>query len=42
MPSREQIKASLRSERLDEVIQQAMAEARKDSFIDYKDPAFKP
>ncbi len=41
-PDREQIKASLRNERFEAVIQQAMAEARKDSFIDYKDPAFRP
>ena len=41
-PSREQVKASLRNERFEAVIQQAMAEARKESFIDYKDPAFRP
>ena len=41
-PSREQIKASLRNERFEAVVQQAMAEARKDSFIDYKDPALRP
>lgn len=41
-PSREQVKASLRNERFEAVIQQAMAEARKDSFVDYKDPAFRP
>lgn len=41
-PSREQVKASLRNERFEAVIQQAMAEARKDSFIDYKDPALRP
>lgn len=41
-PSREQVKASLRNERFEAVIQQAMAEARKDSFIDYKDPTLRP
>ncbi len=41
-PSREQVKASLRNERFEAVIQQAMAEARKDSYIDYKDPALRP
>jgi len=41
-PSREQVKASLRNERFEAVIQTAMAEARKESFIDYKDPAFRP
>ena len=41
-PSREQVKASLRNERFEAVIQQAMAKAREDSFIDYKDPAFRP
>lgn len=41
-PSREQVKASLRNEQFEAVIQQAMAEARKESFIDYKDPAFRP
>ncbi len=41
-PSREQIEQSLRAERFDQVVSQAMAEARKDSFIDYKDAAFRP
>ncbi len=41
-PSREQVKASLRNERFEAVIQQAMAEARKESFIDYKDPTLRP
>lgn len=41
-PTREQVKASLRNERYEAVIRQAMAEARKDSFVDYKDPAFRP
>jgi len=41
-PSREQIEASVRNEQFEGLIQQAMAEARKDSFIDYKDPAFRP
>ena len=41
-PSRDQIKASLRNERFEAVVQQAMAEARKDSFIDYKDPTLRP
>ncbi|MGB5213438.1 MAG: hypothetical protein WBN88_07340 [Anderseniella sp.] len=41
-PSRAQVKASLRNERFEAVIQQAMAKAREDSFIDYKDPAFRP
>lgn len=41
-PSREQVKASLRNERFEAVIQQAMAEARKESFIDYKDPSLRP
>ena len=42
LPSREQIKATLRNERFEAVVQEAMAKAREDSFIDYKDPAFKP
>lgn len=41
-PSREQVKASLRNERFEAVVQQAMAKAREDSYIDYKDPAFRP
>jgi peptidyl-prolyl cis-trans isomerase SurA len=41
-PSREQIEAAVRNEQYENVIQQAMAEARKESFVDYKDPAFRP
>ncbi|WP_108883563.1 SurA N-terminal domain-containing protein [Anderseniella sp. Alg231-50] len=41
-PSRAQVKASLRNERFEAVVQQAMAKAREDSFIDYKDPSFRP
>lgn len=41
-PSREQIKASLRNERFEALVQQAMTKAREESFIDYKDPAFRP
>ncbi len=41
-PSREQIEAAVRNEQFENVVQQAMAEARKESFVDYKDPAFRP
>jgi hypothetical protein len=41
-PNREQIEASVRNEQFEGLIRQAMAEAHKDSFIDYKDPAFRP
>jgi peptidyl-prolyl cis-trans isomerase SurA len=41
-PSREQIEAAVRNEQFESLIQQAMAEARKESFVDYKDPAFRP
>jgi hypothetical protein len=32
----------VRNEQFENLIQQAMAEARKDAFVDYKDPAFRP
>ena len=41
-PSREQIEAAVRNEQFENLVQQAMAEARKESFVDYKDPAFRP
>ncbi len=41
-PDRSQIEAAVRNEQFEELIQQAMAEARKEAFVDYKDPAFRP
>jgi peptidyl-prolyl cis-trans isomerase SurA len=41
-PDRKQIEASVRNEQFEQLVEQAMAEARKESFIDYKDPTFKP
>ena len=41
-PSREQVEASVRNEQFEQLIKQSMAEARKESFIDYKDPTFRP
>ncbi len=41
-PTRKQVEVSLRNERFEAVIQQAMAKAREESFVDYKDPAFRP
>lgn len=42
LPDRKQIEARVRSEQFEALVQQAMAEARKESFIDYKDPEFRP
>jgi|GEM_PF-866338 len=42
LPDRKQIEATVRNEQFEALVQQAMAEARKESFIDYKDPAFRP
>lgn len=42
LPDRKQIEASVRNQQFEALVQQAMAEARKESFIDYKDPAFRP
>lgn len=41
-PERSQIEAAVRNEQFENLVQQAMAEARKESFVDYKDPAFRP
>ncbi|MDX1716535.1 MAG: SurA N-terminal domain-containing protein [Anderseniella sp.] len=41
-PDRSQIEAAVRNEQFEDLIQQAMAEARKEAFVDYKDPAFRP
>ena len=41
-PDRSQIEASVRNEQFEELIATAMTEARKDAFVDYKDPAFRP
>jgi peptidyl-prolyl cis-trans isomerase SurA len=41
-PDRRQVEAAVRNEQFENLIQQAMAEARKDAFVDYKDPAFRP
>jgi peptidyl-prolyl cis-trans isomerase SurA len=41
-PDRQQIEAAVRNEQFEDLVQQAMAEARKESFVDYKDPAFRP
>ena len=42
LPDRKQIEARVRGEQFDALVQKAMAEARKESFIDYKDPEFRP
>ncbi len=42
LPDRKQIEARVRSEQFEALVQQAMAEVRKESFIDYKDPEFRP
>ncbi len=41
-PDRSQIEASVRNQQFEELIATAMTEARKDAFVDYKDPAFRP
>ncbi len=42
LPDRKQIEATVRNEQFEALVQQAMAEARKESFVDYKDPALRP
>lgn len=42
LPDRKQVEASVRNQQFEALVQQAMTEARKESFIDYKDPEFRP
>ena len=42
LPDRKQIEATVRNEQFEALVEQAMTEARKESFVDYKDPAFRP
>jgi hypothetical protein len=42
LPSRQQIENAVRNEEFENLVQEAMAKARKDAYVDYKDPAFKP